>query len=184
MLNGGQQALSEAQRYPQDFDGIVAGDPGNDRILLNADFLESWLATHPANGPSFPASKLAMLSKAVLAACGKQDGLADRIIGDPSKCSFDPHTLVCKSSANAASCLTDSEASMAQALYDGPLRKADGEVMLPGWPRGSETGWASYLISPAKPVRLEFWNDWVFSGTGFDMRTFDSSAAVSSSVWK
>ncbi|MBW4027288.1 MAG: hypothetical protein HIU93_07775 [Acidobacteria bacterium] len=74
MLNRGQQALSEAQRYPQDLDGIVAGDLRNDRILLNADFVESWRTTHPANGPSFPASKRAMLSKAVLAACDNRMG--------------------------------------------------------------------------------------------------------------
>lgn len=175
---GGQQALSEAQRYPQDFDGIVAGDPGNDRILLNADFVESWLVTHPANGPSFPASKLAMLSKAVLAACDKQDGLADGIIGDPGKCSFDPRALLCKASADTTSCLTDSEVNMVQALYDGPLRKADGTRMFPGWPRGSETGWGSYLISPSMPVRLEFWSDWVFAEGGFDLRTFNAPAAV------
>jgi feruloyl esterase len=177
---GGQQALSEAQRYPQDFDGIVAGDPGNDRILLNADFVASWLVTHPANGPSFPASKLAMLSKAVLAACDKQDALEDGIIGDPSKCSFDPHALLCKATEDRASCLTDSEVSMVQALYDGPLRKADGTRMFPGWPRGSEAGWGSYLILPAKPVRLEFWSDWVFAGASFNMRTFNASTAVSS----
>ena len=175
---GGQQALSEAQRYPQDFDGIVAGDPGNDRVLLNADFMESWLVTHPANGPSFPASKLAMLSKAVLAACDKQDGLEDGIIGDPRKCSFDPRALLCKTGADTASCLTDSEVSMVQALYDGPLRGPDGKPMFPGWPRGSEGGWGSYLISPAKPVRLEFWSDWVFAEGGFDMRTFNAPVAA------
>ena len=177
---GGQQALSEAQRYPDDFDGIVAGDPGNDRILLNADFIESWLVTHPANGPSFPASKLAMLSKAVIVACDKQDGLADEIIGDPRKCSFDPHTLLCTASADTTSCLTDSEVSMVQALYDGPVHKADGQSIFPGWPRGSEAGWGSYLISPVKPVRMEFWSDWVFAGTDFDMRTVNAPAAVAS----
>ncbi len=104
--------------------------------------------THPANGPSFPASKLAMLSKAVLAACDKQDGLADGIIGDPIKCSFDPRTLLCKASADIASCLTDSEVSMVQALFDGPLRNAEGERMFPGWRAGSQTGWGSYFISP------------------------------------
>ena len=119
-----------------------------------------------------------MLSKAVLAACDKQDGLADGIIGDPRKCSFDPHSLVCKANADAASCLTDSEASMVQALYDGPLRQADGTRMFPGWPRGSEAGWGSYLISPAKPVRLEFWTDWVFGEGEFDMRTFNAPVAV------
>ncbi len=175
---GGQQALSEAQRYPQDFDGIVAGDPGNDRILLNADFMASWLVTHPANNPPFPASKLALLSKAVLAACDKEDGLADGIIGDPRKCSFDPRSLLCKADADTASCLTDSEVSMVQVLYDGPVRKADGKRMFPGWPHGSEAGWASYLISPAKPVRLEFWSEWVFADVGFDVRTFKAPVAV------
>jgi hypothetical protein len=55
----------------------------------------------------------------------------------------------------SANIITDSEASMVQALYGGPLREAGGERMLPGWPRGSEGGWGSYLISPAKPVRLD-----------------------------
>lgn len=91
--------------------------------------------THPANGRSFPASKLAMLSQAVLAACDKQDGLADGIIGDPRKCSFDPHTLLCPASADTPSCLTDSEVSMVQALYNGPVRKADRESIFPGWPK-------------------------------------------------
>ena len=119
-----------------------------------------------------------MLSKAVLAACDKQDGLADGIIDDPRKCSFDPHALLCKANADTASCLTDSEVSMVQALYDGPLRKADGQRMFPGWPRGSEAGWGSYLISPEKPVRLEFWTDWVFGEGEFDMRTFNAPVAV------
>lgn len=77
---GGQQALSEAQRYPEDFDGIVSGDPGNDRILLNADFVESWLITHPENAPAFLVSKLPLLHHAAVAACGNQNGRSEDFI--------------------------------------------------------------------------------------------------------
>ena len=82
---GGQQALSEAQRYPNDFDGIIAGDPGNDRILLNVDFVESWRVTHPDGGPKFDVRKLAALNKASIAACDKDDGVADGIVSDPRR---------------------------------------------------------------------------------------------------
>ncbi len=175
---GGQQALSEAQRYPQDFDGIVAGDPGNDRILLNADFVESWLVTHPVNGPAFPAAKLAFLSSAVVAVCDKQDGLADGIISDPGKCSFDPGDLACKAGTENGTCLKPPEVSMVRRLYEGPVRDSKGKPIYPGWSRGSEAGWGLYLMSPAKPVRVEFWSDWVFAGTAFDLRAFDASMAV------
>lgn len=175
---GGQQALSEAQRYPQDFNGIIAGDPGNDRILLNADFMESWLITHPANGPAFPAAKLALLSTAAIAACDKQDGLTDGIISDPRKCSFDPGALACKAGAENSACLTASEVSMVRSLYDGAVRDSKGQPMYPGWPRGSEAGWGPYLVSPSKPVRVEFWSDWVLAGTAFDLRAFDASTAA------
>ena len=72
---GGQQALSEAQRYPEDYDGIVAGDPANNRIRQTFGFLSSWMATHAADGkPLFTQPKLALLTKSVVDAC---DGLDD-----------------------------------------------------------------------------------------------------------
>ncbi len=175
---GGQQALSEAQRYPKYFDGIVAGDPGNDRILLNADFVESWLTTHPANQPAFPAAKLALLSHAAMAACDKQDGLADGVISDPTRCTFDPATLACSTGPDTTTCLTGAEIDMARRLYDGPVQDHAGKPIYPGWPRGSEAGWGSYLVSPEKPVRLEFWTSWVFDSPSFDVRSFDAPTAI------
>jgi feruloyl esterase len=176
---GGQQALSEAQRYPRDFDGIVAGDPGNDRILLNADFVESWLTTHPADGAVFPAAKLPLVNKAVIAACDKDDGVADGIIGEPDKCTFDPETLACSGSVSSNTCLTDPEIKMVRRLYDGPVRNAAGKPMYAGWTRGSEAGWGAYLVTPSKPVRVEFWSDWVYGQNGFDLRAFNAQLAVS-----
>jgi feruloyl esterase len=67
---------------------------------------------------------------------------------------------------------------MVRSLYDGPLHDSKGQPMYPGWPRGSEAGWGPYLVSPSKPVRVEFWSDWVLAGTAFDLRAFDASTAA------
>ena len=80
---GGQQALSEAQRYPGDYDGIVAGDPANNRIRQTFGFLASWLATHDADGtPLLSQAKLSLLTKSAVAACDAVDGLKDGLIDD------------------------------------------------------------------------------------------------------
>src|SRR6185503_17951563 len=93
---GGHQALSEAQRFPADYDGIVAGDPGNNRVNLIYGFLWSWLATHDSDGSSLlPSAKLPAIAKAAVAACDKTDGLEDGVIGDPRACHFDPAALAC-----------------------------------------------------------------------------------------
>ena len=88
---GGQQALSEAQRYPADYDGIVAGDPGHNRVRLILGFLWSWTAMHDADGtPILPASKLPLLTKAAVSACDASDGLQDGLISDPLTCQLRP----------------------------------------------------------------------------------------------
>ena len=83
--NGGRQALMEAQRFPDDYDGILAGAPGNNRVRLNVGFLWSWLAANGNPGATLPASKLPLLQKAVVSACDELDGVKDGIIGDPRR---------------------------------------------------------------------------------------------------
>jgi feruloyl esterase len=175
---GGQQALSEAQRYPDDFDGIIAGDPGNDRILLNADFVESWRATHPDGGTKFDVRKLAALNKASIAACDKDDGVADGIVSNPLSCHFDPASLRCPSGTNDLSCLTDAEVTAVQDLYAGPVLGRDGKPIYPGWSRSSEAGWGSYLVNPSEPVRFVFWRLWVYSDPGFAVESFKPETAI------
>jgi feruloyl esterase len=87
---GGQQALMEAQRFPGDYDGIVAGAPGNNRVRLNIGFLWSWLAVQPEQGASLPPAKLPLLNRAAIEACDADDGLRDGLISDPFGCRFDP----------------------------------------------------------------------------------------------
>jgi feruloyl esterase len=175
---GGQQGLSEAQRYPDDFDGIIAGDPGNDRILLNADFVESWRATHPDDGSKFDVRKLAALNKASIAACDKDDGVADGIVTDPLTCRFDPASLRCPSGTNDISCLTDAEVTAVRELYAGPVRDQAGKPVYPGWAKSSEAGWGSYLVNPSEPVRFLFWRLWVYNDPGYAVQSFKTQDAI------
>jgi hypothetical protein len=169
---GGQQALSEAQRYPADYDGIVAGDPGNNRVNLIYGFLWSWLATHNADGtPILATAKLPAMTKAAIAACDKYDGVEDGIIGDPRTCHFDPAVLAC-TGAETDTCLTPAQIDAAKKVYAG-AKNARGEQLYPGWAPGSESGWGTYITNPREPVRVGFFRGWIFENPSWDPRAFD-----------
>jgi len=165
--NGGRQALMEAQRYPQDFDGIVAGDPsfgalGYVRRALTYQFM---LASPDR---VLPPQKLDVVSKAVLAACDQNDGLADGLISDPRHCSFDPQPLLCKSGA-APDCLSAGQLATLQLIYSD--MNAAGQRMY-GFPVGHEagdTGWPLWQTGRTAPLQqsdgtLKFTED---SPTGY-----------------
>jgi hypothetical protein len=169
---GGQQALSEAQRYPADYDGIVAGDPGNNRINLIYGFLSAWLATHETDGtPILPSAKLPALAKAAVAACDRNDGLEDGLIGDPVACRFDPSVLACRGDETDA-CLTPRQIEAAQKVYAG-TKTQSGQPLYPGWAPGSEAGWGTYITNPKEPVRVGLFRGWVFQNPSWDPRSFD-----------
>ena len=169
---GGQQALSEAQRYPADYDGIVAGDPGNNRVNLIYGFLWSWLATHGSDGTQIlPSAKLPALAKAAVAACDKNDGVEDGLIGDPRKCHFDPAALACPGD-ETNSCLTPRQIDAVRKIYAGAKTKR-GQRLYPGWVPGSEAGWGTYITNPKEPVRISLFRDWVFENPAWDPRSFD-----------
>jgi len=169
---GGQQALTEAQRYPGDYDGILAGDPGNNRVRLNIGFLWSWLAANADASAPLPVSKLALINKAAIAACDAADGIRDGIIGDPLSCKFDPADLQCDGNDGAA-CLTKSQVAAVRAIYDGAKNPRTGERLYSGWVRGSEAGWSSYFVGQQEPARLDFWRYWVFHDPNWDFHGFD-----------
>lgn len=175
---GGQQALTEAQRYPGDYDGIVAGAPGNNRVRLNAGFLWNWLVVHAQDG-ALPASKLPLIHDAAIAACDALDGVKDGIISDPRACTFDPVALLCKDS-DQPTCLTKSEVAAVRAVYDGAHDPKTGERLYAGWERGSEWigggalgGWNGYFVGKSEPARLDFWRYWVFEDPNWNYRKFD-----------
>jgi feruloyl esterase len=190
---GGQQALMEAQRYPKDFDGIIAGDPGNNRTHLNAGFLWQFVKNHrPADlSVIVPPEKLALITDCVVKECrGKDGGLSsDDFLTDPEACDFHPAELVCNG-GDAPDCLTQEQVDAMTAMYLGAHDPRTGEQIYYGWPKGSENsgrvvktlpGWSLYWADPAhpdRPARLSFWKVWAFQDPDWDWRAFDFDAGM------
>ncbi|XVV16271.1 tannase/feruloyl esterase family alpha/beta hydrolase [Actinoplanes sp. CA-131856] len=146
--DGGREALMEAQRYPDDFDGIAAGAPAGNMAVQNT-FHHAWnvLANKDASGNFILlAAKLPLIHTAVLAACDGIDGLRDGLIDDPRLCAFDPSTLVCKTGQDPATCLTRAEATVVRKLHDGAT-DSHGNRLEPyishEW--GSELEWTLFV---------------------------------------
>ena len=137
---GGQQGLIEAQYYPEDFDGILAGAPVVNRTWGHAVAVWDYQAANLKPGHKLSDAKLALLTKSAVAACGaKNNGLkSDPFIADPTGCDFDPAALACKGAA-AADCLSAEEIETAKAFYTGPVDKA-AKPLFYGWAPGSESG--------------------------------------------
>ena len=182
---GGHHALMEAQRYPHDYDGIVAGAPANYWIGLMTGELWSGLATTRDPAQNLPRAKLPVLGAAVMAACDGLDGLEDGLIDDPRACGFDPGTLACEG-GDRPDCLTGGEVAAARAIYAGPTRPGSGERIFPGYAPGSEHfeapdglgGWARYWSGVEKPggSAIDFMRYSVFQDPDYDLRSFDFDA--------
>ena len=139
---GGRQALVEAQRYPDDFDGIAAGDASWDQMRLYAArvYLNVYINREPA--AAMPAAKLPMIHKAVLDKCDAADGVKDGVIEDPSRCSFDFATLACTGD-DRPDCLTKPQLESVKAMASPITDKKSGAVLHPGrYYPGSELGWS------------------------------------------
>lgn len=180
---GGRQGLSEAQRYPADYNGIVAGSPGNNRTHLYAWSVSVSQAAHKDEASYIPPSKYAMIHKAVLEACDALDGIKDGLIGDPTRCHFDPKVLACKG-ADGPSCLTAGQVETAQRIYTPAKNPRTGQEIYPGLEPGSELGWAVH----AGPEPMSFATDGfkyvTFKNPAWDYRTLnlDSDVALADKV--
>ncbi len=174
---GGHQALSEAQRYPNDYDGIVAGDPGYDRVHQTASYIWHWAALHDEKGaPLVNHAKLQSVTKAAIASCDKLDGVEDGVIDDPRRCKFDPASLAC-SGAETDSCLTPAQADGIKKVYAGPKNPRTGKSIFPGFSMGSEgygnAGWNGFIVQPKTPMRNEVFKYFLFNDSSWDWRNFD-----------
>ena len=155
--NGGRQALMEAQRFPADYDGILAGAPANFWTHLLTKALADAQATTLDPASYIPSSKLPALARAVNAACDAQDGVTDGVLNDPRQCKFDPASLLCKA-GDSNECLTASQITALKALYEGP-HDANGALIFPGYLPGAEEGpggWATWITGPEPGKSLLF----------------------------
>lgn len=136
---GGRQGLMSAQRYPEDFDGIIAGAPANNQIHLCAWRLRLLMTALKSPQHAIPPEKLKLLNNAVLDKCDANDGVKDRLLEDPRDCKFDPAVLRCKG-PEAADCLTAQQLETVNAAYTD-TRKSTGDLLYPRLPVGGELGW-------------------------------------------
>ncbi|WP_439486875.1 tannase/feruloyl esterase family alpha/beta hydrolase [Blastomonas fulva] len=148
---GGRQAMISAQRFPNDFDGIIAGAPVYDELGDSPYFIEYNLRanTAPDGSTILTKDKIDVLHNAVLKQCDGLDGLNDGLLMDPLQCNFNPATLVCKPGQDPAQCLSPAQADVAQKFRDG-ARNSKGETIYWGIPWGAEKGWVNYFgwVSP------------------------------------
>ncbi|MBV9170856.1 MAG: tannase/feruloyl esterase family alpha/beta hydrolase [Chloroflexi bacterium] len=155
---GGREGLEEAQRYPDDFNGIAAGAPAS--IWAPLEIFQAWEARANVDAQGHPIltpDKLPALHSAVLAACDGLDGLVDGQINDPRLCHFDPGSMVCPSGTDAPTCLTAAQVEAVRKIYSGPV-DARGELLYPGGePYGSELAWNGWMVqrAPGVPTAAE-----------------------------
>jgi feruloyl esterase len=173
---GGQEGLVEAQRFPDDYDGIVAGGPANNRTRLHMDFIWDYAAAEETPGSYLPEAKLALMSNAMLSACTAQKTVAsDKFVSDPPACHWDPQTLLCKA-GDAPDCLTAEQVATAKKFYDGPRNPVTNEPIYPGDARGSELQWNEVIPKDGAPL-LDALFKWTF-GANWDWRKFDFNRDV------
>jgi Tannase and feruloyl esterase len=142
--DGGREALMEAQRFPEDYDGILAGAPANAWSALLAAGAGSMQRLMDDPKAYIPPRKLPALQRASLAACDALDGVKDGVVGDPAKCNFDPQVLLCEGE-DSSSCLTQPQIDSVKALYAG-AKDAQGRVIFPGFMIGDETSWKAWVV--------------------------------------
>jgi feruloyl esterase len=173
---GGQQALMEAQRFPTDYNGIIAGAPANNRTHLHTGFLWNLQAMNETPASSLSPKKIALITKSVLVACAGKDGgsPSDDFLTDPRSCKFDPGTIPACHGADNGECLTEAQIAALKRVYAGPTNPRTGQRIYTPIPPGSENSpfGLSYQEAVARVGTNFYLYRWVF-GADFNYRKFD-----------
>jgi len=185
---GGRQGLISAQRFPQDFDGIVAGAPVLDFTSTMIGYLWNQRALA---GASLPEEKLKGIADAVYAKCDAVDGLTDGVIDDPRRCTFKPADDLprCSEGSDGATCFTAAQVAALEKIYGGVKR--GGSVFFPGQPVGAENGWNAWFVPTAAGRSIEtnfgetFFKYLAFGRPNptYDWMTFDIDADYDKLQW-
>lgn len=140
---GGHHGIMEAERYPNDYDGIVSGAHGGNWMGMMSS--QAWAAYNVLRNDragALSTAQLLNLNSRVMAACDANDGLVDGQIEDPRTCRFDPAVLQCRAGESGDTCLTPAQVEATRAIYQGPRDPATGRQLSPGFPPGSERFWS------------------------------------------
>src|SRR5258705_4068372 len=174
---GGRQGLAEIQRYPADYDGVIAGAPVYTPLVYSNAILRVQ-AFHKTPGSNLLPEHVPLIQKHVLAACDGQDGIADGLITDPRSCTWDPGELACKG-ASSADCLTQAQVDTVRRVYAG-VKTKDGAFAAMPLMRGGESDWVARMIGTREQPRglnamlgAPFVSYIVKNDPSYDLMTFD-----------
>jgi hypothetical protein len=190
--DGGREALMESQRYPEDFNGIVAGSVFSMPAVMEQFLWDAHVGLDAAGQKILTSEATALLHRAVLDKCDALDGVRDGQIDDPRLCHYDPGKLACRKGREPPGCLTEQQVTAARLLFQGPLDGAGHRLFPGGLPYGSELLWSQpgaltatgiaaggFLQNLAFPNQLPAgftWRDWTFDLESF--AKLDAAAAV------
>jgi Tannase and feruloyl esterase len=166
---GGRQGLKEAQMFPNDYDGIIAGAPAN-RTAISL-----WIAHAVLKDPAsyIPPAKYPVIHQAALDACDAADSLKDGLIDDPTRCRFDPAVLLCKG-ADGPSCLTEAQVAAAKKIYSPAINPRTGAELFASLVPGTELGWGVQAAGPEPSANIyDQYRYVVFKDANWDWKTFD-----------
>jgi tannase/feruloyl esterase len=179
---GGRQALTEAQRYPLDFDAIVAGAPANFAKRQTFGQVWLWQATHKDDASLLTPEKFAVLHKAVVEQCDALDGVKDGVLENPTKCRFDPGVVLCKGNDDLKNvgpdCLTAAQVEAARKIYAGASHANTHERLYPGLEPGSELGWNMSVAARPVGYAEDFFKYIVFKDEKWDPKTLNYDVDV------
>lgn len=172
---GGRMGMMETQRYPDDYDGVIAGAPVYSLLVQSSNVVRDQIFKAP--DAAIPIEQLKLVNEAVLSACDAADGLKDGVVTDPRRCNWDPKSLQCKSGVVASNCLTSPQVEALNEAYR-TVRTRAGVVGNYGLTRGSEAGWYPIVITMPGPRNalngdLGDLIPLMFGDSGFDPAKFD-----------
>ena len=168
--SGGKQGLKEAQRFPADYDGIIAGAPANYWTHLTAHIVSVAQSVRRDAASQIPQSQYPLIHEAVLRQCDARDGVRDGLLEDPRQCAFDPAELQCRD-ADAARCLTAPQVAALESVYRPLTSAKTGALIFPGLAVGSELVWGN-LPQPLAIAESHF-RYLVFADPSWDFKSFD-----------
>jgi len=170
---GGRQALTEAWRYPDDFDGIIAGAAANPKTHLDTWRIWMGLETLKDRDTRIPKEKYPAIHQAVLNSCDALDGLKDGLISDPTACHFDPQMLACNE-GDGPGCLTPKQVQSVRTILGPAKSPSTGAEIFPGYQPGTELAWGLLIGGPDPyETALDQFRYMVFNDPKWDWRTFD-----------
>jgi feruloyl esterase len=181
--SGGREGLKEAQKFPADFDGIIAGAPANYWTHLVSQSIWVGQAVHQEDASFIPQSKYKLIHDAAIEACDARDAVRDGVIENPLQCKFDPAVLQCKA-GDAATCLTSAQVEAARQIYSPATNPRTKETIFPGLMPGSEMAWAGLAGPQPLPIATDHFKYVVFNDPNWDYKkfNFDSDVALADKV--